>query len=871
MSVRSQNGLRKRVEKYILPLVHKPGRYLGTEINRACKPWEEAEVRFCLLFPDLYEIGMSHLGLHILYSIVNDTSWALADRAYCPDTDMEKRLRQEKLPLWGLETGQGLKDFDILAITLPYELCYSNILTMLDLANIPLFSGERLKGEWPLILGGGSCSVQPEPVADFFDAILIGDGEEKIIEIGRLVKEAKGQKIPKGEILRRLSKIQGVYVPSLYKPIYANGIFKGIEPRGADTPEMVERAILPDLDKAPFPSAPLLPTISVVHDRLGLEIARGCTRGCRFCQAGITYRPVRERAISTVLEMADRGLESTGWEELSLLSLSTGDYSCITTLIEAITTKYLPQKTAVSLPSLRVGTLTPRIMELIRGIRKTGFTLAPEAGSERLRKAINKGITEEDLLKTAEEAFKQGWSNIKLYFMIGLPTETQDDVTAIGELARKVLATASKGQVTISVGTFVPKPHTPFQWERQISEEESRRRLQFLKKNLGSRAIKMKWHDPRQSFLEGIFSRGDRRLAKVLHKAWQKGARLDAWTDRLDTALYAEAAKEEGLDIDVLLLERDPHGPLPWDHISMGVETHFLRSERRRAHELAYTSDCRTNKCHKCGVCDFKQIKPVVQKKCTSTPIQKPVTLEKVKDETQSHTILLTYSKLGLARFLGHLDILHAFHRAIRRAHLPVAYSQGFHPMPKVSFGRPIPLGTESLVEKAAMVLTEPIDMKQIAGSLNKTMPEGVHIEEASAVTGKKALTEAVTTRYLILPFNSNRNRIDAALGLFHESKEWMVKIVRKNKILSLNAKEVFSDVELVDPKMIDPKIRDRWEPLEEAIEKSLFLITISLIQRDTAQIKPSEFIKTLLKQSEEESKLNRILKIGQERPRSSF
>ena len=854
-----------------MPLVRKPGRYLGTEVNRACRPWEDAMIRFCLLFPDLYEIGMSHLGLHILYSIINSTSWALADRAYCPDTDMEQRLRERNIPLWGLETGRSLKEFDVLAITLPYELCYSNILTMLDLGEIPFLSEERVKGEWPIILGGGSCSVQPEPVADFFDAVLVGDGEEKIIEIGRFIKEAKGQKLPKDEILYQLSQIQGVYVPSLYKPIYSNGLFKGIEPKRADVPQIVERAIVPDLEKAPFPSRPLLPTVNIVHDRLGLEIARGCTRGCRFCQAGITYRPVRERPLSTVLEMAEKGLDSTGWEELSLLSLSTGDYSCITTLIEALTTKYLPQKTAVSLPSLRVGTLTPRIMELIRGIRKTGFTLAPEAGSERLRKVINKGITEEDLLDTAEEVFSHGWNNIKLYFMIGLPTETLDDLAAIAELARKVLARAKRGQVTISIGTFVPKPHTPFQWEGQISEEESRERLRFLKRNLGSRAIKMKWHEPRQSFLEGVFSRGDRRLGNVLQRAWRKGARLDAWTDRLNTTFYMEAAKEEGLDIKAYLLERDLHGPLPWDHISMGVKKDFLQSERQRAWELAYTSDCRRNKCHKCGVCDFKQIRPVVQKKCLDRIKEHSSSLEEKSKTAQISTILLTYSKLGAARFLGHLDTLHTFHRAIRRARIPVAYSQGFHPMPKVSFGQPIPLGTESLAEQAAIMVTEPVDIQELADSLNQTIPEGLYIEEAAVAAGKKAIKEAAVTHYLILPWRGNNEKMAEALNIFQDSPEWMVEITRKGKTLSLNAKEMFCDVQLVNPEDIDQEIRNRWKPAREALEKSQFLLALSLKHKDTAQIKPTEFIKTLLSLSDEEMKLSRILKIGQERPLGEF
>ena len=863
-----RKDLKKYLSTHILPLVRKPGRYLGTEVNAACRPWHEARVRFCLLFPDLYEIGMSHLGLHILYSIINDTSWALADRAYCPDTDLEHRLRHHNLPLWGLETGKGLKEFDVLAITLPYELCYSNILTMLDLAGIPLFSRDRMEEDWPLVLGGGSCSVQPEPVADFFDAILVGDGEGKIMDIAATLRDARGQKCSKEEILKALARITGIYVPSLYESKFSKGLFAGIEPKAPEVPEIVHRSIAARLEDAPFPSRPLLPTVNIVHDRLGLEIARGCTRGCRFCQAGITYRPVRERSAARVLEMAEEGLESTGWEELSLLSLSTGDYGCITPLIEALATRFLHEKTAVSLPSLRVGTLTPRIMELIRGIRKTGFTLAPEAGSERLRMVINKGITEEDLLETAEEVYKQGWRNIKLYFMIGLPTETMEDITAIAELARKVLSRAGGGRVTVSVGTFVPKPHTPFQWESQISPQESRERLDFLKKNLGPKAIKLKWHDPRQSFLEGIFSRGDRRLARVILKAWASGARLDAWTDRLNPGLYLKAAEDEGLDIGTFLAGRAIDEPLPWDHISTGVKKSFLESERRRAHELAYTSDCRRNKCHKCGVCDFKRIKPVVQSRC-SIPRQKGGILGATGGSTgkqQVHTMLVTYSKLDSARFLGHLDILHAFHRAVRRAGIPVAYSEGFHPKPKISFGQPVPLGTESLVEQAAIILDEPVSEAQAVSALNETMPQGLCIEKGVLAEGRKTITPAWLSCYLVLPWGADCDQLKKGVEMYHNSPRWPIEIKRKRRWLSLDAKETIEGIWLVRPEEYHD-LEKRWEPLQQSGHKHPCLLRICLRHGQSAQIKPVEFAKSLLNLTDEEAGLSRIIKILEKRP----
>ena len=856
--------LKKILEDKILPLVRKPGRYLGCEINAAHAPWHESKIKFCLLFPDLYEIGMSHLGLHILYSIINNTNWALADRAYCPDTDLEQMLRQYKFPLWGLESGRALKEFDILAITLPYELCYSNILTMLDLAGIPLFAKDREHDEGPLILGGGSCAIQPEPVADFFDAILIGDGEEKIIEIGKRVKDAKEQNLPKTELLKSLAQISGLYIPSLYKPIFSGGSFQRLEPKVPEAPSIIKRAVLSSLEDAHYPSKPLLPTVNIVHDRLGLEIARGCTRGCRFCQAGISYRPVRERSVEKVLDMADKGLESTGWEEISLLSLSTGDYRCITPLIEALATKYLPQKTALSLPSLRVGTLTPKIMELIKTIRKTGFTLAPEAGSERLRQVINKGITEKDLLETAKEIYEQGWSNIKLYFMIGLPTETMEDILAIAELARKVLATTKRGQVTISIGTFVPKPHTPFQWERQISEQESRERLRYLRQNLNKKAIKMKWHDPRQSFLEGVFSRGDRRLSKVILQAWLKGARLDAWTDNLNPKLYYEAAASEKIDLNTFLHERDAKTSLPWDHISTGVKKEFLLSERERAWEMAYTTDCRSNKCHKCGVCDFKTIKPVVHKKCE---IITPNNIKsRAGDNSYSQTILVTYSKLNQARFLGHLDVLHTFHRAVRRAKIPVSYSQGFHPMPKIGFGQPIPLGTESLVEQAAITLKKFTAPKQIKELLNNTLPTGLYIENAKEALNKKGLMNVQFSTYLILPTGISHKDLEQAVKNYHESSEWPVEIIRKKKSRSLNAKDMIYDLKIVEPDAIEFTLRERWKPWEHAQKEGLMFLQLSLKHQASAQLKPMEFIKSLLNLNEDSIKLSRIIKIHEER-----
>ena len=492
--------------------LRKPSRYLNHEVNAVRKDWEGAQVRFCLVYPDLYEIGMSHLGLHILYLILNSREEYLADRAYAPARDLEAELRALGKPLLSLEQGRPLRDFDVVGISYPYELCATNILTILELSGIPFWAKDRAEGH-PLILGGGSAMANPEPVADFYDAIVFGDGEEAILKVAEAVGEWKAARGTRRELLQALAQIPGIYVPAFFEPRYdKNGRLQAVE---ALLPgyEKVRRQVLPDLDLVPYPWRPPVPWLAT-HDRLSVEISRGCTRGCRYCQASSLYRPVRERSIERILEMAEEGLSATGYEELSLLSLSAGDYSGLETLVRKLYQRFGAQRVALSLPSIRVGSLTPGILEVLSRGRRTGLTLAPEAGTARLRRVINKDISEEDLLEGARLARRLGWRDLKLYFMIGLPTETEEDLRAIGELARRVQRESGGLLVTASISTFIPKPHTPFQWERQLSLEETRERLRFLKRNLRGRKLKLKWHLPEQSFLEGVLSRGARSLSK---------------------------------------------------------------------------------------------------------------------------------------------------------------------------------------------------------------------------------------------------------------------------------------------------------------------------------------------------------------------
>lgn len=777
----------------LLPFVSKPGRYLGHEYNAIVKDWDQVQVRCALIFPDLYEIGMSHQGLQILYHILNGQDQVLAERCYCPDRDMEKLLQEREAPLTSLETDHALADFDILGITLPYELCYCNIVTILSLARIPLWAKDRDES-FPLILGGGSCSMNPEPVADFFDAILLGDGEEALVEITTMVGQAKEKSLSRAELLSQLATIQGLYIPSFFQPLYTEeGTIREIRPLQSDIPS-VRRRIVSDLSRTDHLKRPLVPNAKIVHDRMGVEIARGCTRGCRFCQAGIIYRPVRERSPEQIMDIARCGLSDSGFDELALLSLSTGDYSCIEPLLKQLMDTFASDYVSVSMPSMRVGTLTEAVMDQIKRVRKTGFTLAPEAGSERLRRVINKGITEEDLLTTCHDAFRLGWKIMKFYFMIGLPTETMDDIEAIAELAIKAKKEGDKEgrgrrQINVGVGTFVPKPHTPFQWEQQISIDESRERIRRIKGALPRTGINMKYHDPEQSFLEGVFSRGDRRLARLLETAWKDGARLDGWSEHFNLRIWRAAAEQCDLPLDTFLRRRDPDEVLPWQHLHSGIETTFLQEELAKAHTEAYTPDCRYHGCQQCGLCDFKEIRPIVQGRKTAESDEKRAVQPAATPAAQATTAAeeahfkynVTYSRTGDICFLGHLEFLQLVFRALRRAGITTHFSQGFNPSPKISFGLALPVGTESLAEYFIMDLPAPLKSPaETVTLLNSQLPPGLTVQSVALHSGK--VPQSLQSSYTLTCPRSLSPEEISRIDDFLARKEFPITRSRKGK-----------------------------------------------------------------------------------------
>ena len=601
-----------KLQQEMLQAVEKPARYTGGEWNAQPKDSAAVACRVALAMADVYEVGMSNLGLKILYEILNRRADVAAERVYAPWLDMEEEMRRRHIPLFSLETRREISSFDILGFSLQYELLITNTLNMLDLACIPLHAAERTEAH-PFVIGGGPCVYNTEPIADFFDFFVLGDGEEIVVEVCDALIAWKQEGRPGGRrgFLRRAAGIAGVYVPSFYAPEYAaDGAFTGLRVLDAAAPPEIFRRVVKDLDAMPFLEKPIVPYLGIVHDRLMLELFRGCTRGCRFCQAGMAYRPVRERKPETLKRLARALFDSTGYNEMSLTSLSSADYSCLAPLVDGLLADTKGERVSFSLPSLRIDSFSVDIAERLQQVRKSGLTFAPEAGTQRLRDVINKNVTEADLLHSVRTAFEQGWKAVKLYFMMGLPTETDEDIVGIAELAQKVVdcykeVKGKRGvKVTVSVSCFVPKAYTPFQWFAQVPQEEFERRQRLLKESIRDRAISFHYHDARASVLEGALSRGDRRLSAVIETAWRNGAKFDGWTDQFKDEVWKDAFCRCGIAPEFYSRRtRDLEEVLPWAHTSPGVSENFLRREWQRAQEAALTHDCRRETCTGCGVC----------------------------------------------------------------------------------------------------------------------------------------------------------------------------------------------------------------------------------------------------------------------------
>jgi radical SAM family uncharacterized protein/radical SAM-linked protein len=880
-----------------LESVAKPARYIGGEHGERRKPWDSVQARFCLAFPDVYDIGMSHLGYRILYKLLNDDPALLAERCYTPWSDMQAELYKRGELLRSLESARPLSDFDIVGFSLQFELTYTNVLGMLQLSGIPLRSVHRGDRD-PLIVAGGPVATHAEPIAPFIDAFAIGDAEELALEIAHSWAASKRERLPRREALRRLARLQGVYVPSLYRVERdaETGLEVVMGPIESDVPPLpIQRRLVEDLSKFPFPDDGPVGGPEAIFDRVSIEVARGCTEGCRFCQAGMIYRPVRERKPEEVIATVLRALENTGHDEVSLTALSTADVSCISPLIKKLAEETAPKRVSLSVASLRAYGLADELLDEMRRVRAGGLTFAPEAGTQRMRDVINKNVTEEQLLETAERVFSKGFDSMKLYFIIGLPTEEDEDVRGIIQVGKNALAVARRlkrhrAKITVSVSTHVPKPHTPFQWCAMDGGEEVRRKQGLLKDELGrERGISLRCHDSAASQLEGVFARGDRRLADVLERAFSRGASFDSWEECLRLDVWEEAFAFHGIDPADYLGTLPVSARLPWDHFDIGLEPTFLRREYQKAVKNRLSPPCgkaagmfihHTNAsdavaderrlvCYDCGVaCDMGKMRserisflkhmgalapsvqsgprlPIVAEDAASQ--RRSPELERPPQPGERHERWrLSFQKLGPSALLGHLDFMRELGRVIRRAGLRPVYSQGYNPKPRFAFGPALALGVASLDEKIEVDLIDaPESAEQMLTQLDRASGAGLCFVRAERLEhGAPSLGAAVVgARYII--FFPRSAELDAA----HLEAKIAAFIQRDKTVIKRTVKGI--------GRLIDVKSRVRVLRVGGATERERIVaagfvgrfssIVVEVELGPEGSVKPIEIVEALL------------------------
>jgi radical SAM family uncharacterized protein/radical SAM-linked protein len=779
-------SLRARLDPH-LPFVEKPGRYVGLERNVVRKDLTKASATLALAFPDTYEIGMSHTGLKILYELVNRRPDLACERVYAPWVDLEARMRENGIPLFSVESFAPAADFDVLGFSLQAELNYSNILNMLDLAGITVWQRDRRERD-PIVLGGGPCTANCEPIADFFDAFLIGDAEEALVPLLDAVRAARAEGLPRREALVRLAALEGVYVPSLYDVTYEeDGRIAAIRRNDPRAPEQARRTWVPVLKPDYYPDKPMVPSVEIVQDRLGLEVMRGCTQGCRFCQAGYWYRPVRELDPGDVAEMTKSFIAESGWSEVGLLSLSTADYSQIEPLVKCLAPQLSDRRVSISLPSLRAEAFSVGLADAVSEVRKSGFTFAPETGSDRLRRVINKTFTNADMIAAADVAFARGWDLIKVYTMIGLPTETDADLDELVTLVEGILAQGRKHgrkQVNVSVGSFVPKSWTPFQWAPFDGMASLERKLAYLKERFRRiRGAKMKWHEPREAEIECVLSRGDRRMGRVLHTAWRSGVRFDGWSEHFRHDLWTRAFEAEGIPKESYLREYALDEVLPWDVLDVSIKKRWLQIELIKAKKEMRTEDCKWGHCYACGVPgngeDTILARPMAARAGASPaptasnnflpssdrpddppayrdaakgaayrqkamPDLAPATRVRGRQPERVFRHRVSFSKTGDARFLSHRNTMDVFERAIRAAGLPARYSEGFNPHMRLSMGPALALGLESRHEVFDVDANEPFPA-DAAARISAKLPPGLEVLAVRELSpAEPALSKAV-------------------------------------------------------------------------------------------------------------------------------